>query len=85
MKNKILNILGILSSLILLLLFVFYYRIGIGFGEAMVNTAEGLKNAQEDWISEGVNPLDSLKNQIIQIMDTTSSLREEELSPLRED
>ena len=50
---------------------IFYYRIGIGFGEAVSKTAIGLKEAQSEWKKRDINPLDSLKEEIYSVLDTT--------------
>lgn len=57
----------ILSSIIIVLvvaLSTFYCYMAVGFANAVVKTVEGIDNAKKQWKSEGVNPIDSMKNQI---------------------
>ena len=62
---------------ILLVIFVsisaFYIYIGIKFGEATVEAATELKKIQEDWKAKGINPIDSVKQDIMEIIDSTKT------------
>jgi len=57
----------ILSSsvvvLIIALIFM-YYSLGTGFGNAVVKTTKGVRDAQKEWKEDGVNPLDTIREQI---------------------
>lgn len=71
MKNKLIMFFLGMGFLLIILLFVLYYYLGIGFGQATIKTIEGVKNANDEWVSNEVNPLDSLKNQTLELIDTT--------------
>ena len=60
-----------MASILLILMFAFYYHLGIGFGRATVKTIEGVRNANKEWLSNGVNPQDSIKNQLLELIDST--------------
>ena len=70
MKKKLKVIIGSVVLLIIFGVFVLYYLLGIGFGQAVVKTVKGVKKAREEWEAEGVNPLDSIKNGTIEIIDS---------------
>lgn len=78
MKSKSRNkVIIIISSVILILsvsIFAVYYYLGIGFGNAVINTVKGVKEAKEEWKKDNVNPIDTIKSQVIEIaQDSTSN------------
>ncbi len=50
--------------------YIFLIYIGIGFGEAVVKAVEGIDEAKKEWDSQNANPIDSMKNSIIEIIDS---------------
>ncbi len=69
----------ILASILLtatIVVFAIYYYLGIGFGNAVVNTAKGIRDTKEKWSQEGVNPMETIKEQIREM--TLDSLESKE-------
>ncbi len=82
MKMNELNkrIFVILASILLtatIIVFAIYYYLGIGFGNAVVNTAKGIRDAKEKWSQEGVNPMDTIKEQIREMTLDSSESKED--------
>lgn len=61
----------VLVIILISLVFGFYYYLGIGFGKAVVKTTKGLENAKQDWKNKGINPIDSVRTKIIEVIDSS--------------
>ena len=60
---KLLKIL-IITLLIVIVSVIIYYQIGIGFSNAILNSINEIYDANQEWDSLGINPLDSIIEQI---------------------
>ena len=68
MKRKINHrvlafIFGVTAMAVILCIYIFY-NIGIGFGDAAVETAKAVKQLNEEWKSKGINPIDTIVQEI---------------------
>ena len=73
-RNKVVIILSSVILFLVLSMFAIYYYLGIGFGNAVINAGKGVKDATEEWKKDNVNPIDTIKSQIIRIAkDSTSN------------
>ena len=52
------------------MIFIFFYQISIGFGEAVIEATEGVEEARINWKNNDVNPIDSIQNGIIEKIDS---------------
>ena len=64
MKNTFYLKLSSIFIAVLFITFVFYYYLAIGFGNAVVETARGIKAAQKEWEKDAIAPIDSISRQI---------------------
>ena len=64
---------GCIISLITILVSVSggYIYLGKKFGEAAVEAATEVKKIQKDWKAKNINPVDTIKQEIINIIDST--------------
>lgn len=58
------------SSLLIgiIIVFIVFYYLGIGFGNAVVNTTKGIRDAKKEWSIDSVNPIDTIKEQTKKII-----------------
>ena len=47
---------------------IFYYYLGIGFGNAVINTANGLRDAAQEWSQDNINPVDTIGAKIKEVV-----------------
>lgn len=66
-RNKIVFIISAVILILAFTIFAIYYYLGIGFGNAVINTAKGVSDAKNEWKKDSVNPIDTIKTQIIEI------------------
>jgi len=70
-SNKIKIVIFLLLTTISIVSYVLL-RIGIGFGDAVSKTSIGIHNAKKEWKQDSINPVDTIKNQLIQIIDSST-------------
>jgi hypothetical protein len=70
MKKKYL--LGFILSILVIigLLVSFFYRIGTGFGRAVVDSVEEVNRVKKEWNDDEVNPIDTIERTIVDFIDT---------------
>lgn len=68
-KNRIRN--RIISILLLIVVSVFgiYYYLGIQFGNATSKTLETVYKTKEEWDKKGVDPIDTIIQQVDKLID----------------
>ena len=74
MKKKSKYLVILIIAFVIIGIISFYLKIGIGFGNAVTNTVKGIDDIKKEWQSEGVNPLDSVLNSAIEIIDSTANI-----------
>lgn len=63
-KKLIFIVLPTITIITTIAIFLIFYYLGIGFGNAVANTVKGVRAAKNEWVQEGVNPIDSIKLQV---------------------
>lgn len=71
-KIKTINILYIFLVLGLLV-FSFYLYIGYSFGNGVSKMGKDLYEVKKEWKKNGQNPMDSIENNVINVMDSVSN------------
>ncbi len=71
MNNLKKRLIIIIPIIIIIGVVAFYYRIGVGFGKAIPKAVKGVYEANEEWKARNENPLDSIKDNIVRIVDST--------------
>ncbi len=47
--------------------------LGLGFRNAIVDSGKGVYEKQKEWQNEGISPIDTIKTQIIELVDSSES------------
>ncbi len=66
-NKKVVYIMLSIPLIMAVVVCVIYYYLGIGFGNAVVETAKGIEKAKEEWAQEGVNPMDTIKEKVMEL------------------
>ena len=66
------NLLITIPIIIIAGIVVFYYCIGIGFGKAIPKAVKEVYKANKQWKAKNENPLDSIADNLIKIIDSTN-------------
>jgi len=53
--------------------FGLYYYLAIGFRDAFLDSAKGLQKANDQWEQEGISPIDSIREDIVDLIDSAKS------------
>ena len=70
-KKKIKIILALI--LLITTAVIFYYRLGIGFGEATVKTVKTIEEVKVDFKDKNIDPIDTIIKQNDKILDSIKS------------
>lgn len=72
-KNKRIIILLSFGFATILLIALFYCYIAFGFANAVVKTVKAVDDLEKNWDSLNVNPIDSVNEKLIFMIDSTAS------------
>jgi hypothetical protein len=72
MKKKYRILLLVLSVSIFVCIGLFL-MLGLGFRNAIVDSGKGVYEMQKEWQNEGISPIDTIKTQIIELVDSSES------------
>jgi hypothetical protein len=64
----------VLSILVIIGLLVgFFYRLGIGFGRAVVDSVEEVNRVKKEWKDDEINPIDTIERTLVDFIDSADA------------
>ena len=81
---KKIRIVFILFFVIMTSVVVFYYKLGVGFGKATVQTVKIIEEVKADFKEKNVNPIETILKQTDKILDSIKSRNKKDSLKIKE-